>query len=510
MTSSVSESPHCPCPFLLLSFRFGFPVAIFPACMGISLCMIVKNEQDWVAGAVESVRSIVDEVIIVDTGSTDATTERVKRFNPTILSFQWNDSFAAARNASLLEAHEPWILVLDADERIAAKDLSFIVEAVKTDEFAGHHLVQRNYVFGNQVFGWTPNESNYEEGRNYPGFVDNPLIRLFRNSPELRFHGAVHEIIDPNRLPSNLKFGSLPVVLHHYGKVRAEEHVVAKQHMYLSLGLKKVQEDPGNGKAHFDLGIQYQELGRHAEACKCFEQSFEKTSLPVTLLYQAISEKHLRNHESALTLLAKAVKLGLDTFEVHLEAGNVHLAKGNLDRARTEYAVCLKLRPDNPIANFNCGLALRKKGEFSKAESFYQRALALDPQFKEPAIELANLLSADQRHEEAVKLLAPIVERLPEFRDARLNLAKIYIQTNRPERALGLLLTAPANDAIAQCLLGAAYLQSGNLDWAQKHLETALKRDRSLVDARINLAQVFARKGDHARAARYAQSVNSL
>src|SRR5438105_2228446 len=165
--------------------------------MGISLCMIVKNEEDWVERAVQSVRSIVDEVIIVDTGSTDSTPARIQPIADKSLTFQWKDSFAKARNVSLAEAGEPWILVLDADETISPKDLPVIVKATKSKSAYGYHLTQRNYVIGNQVVGWSPNPGDYEEGAPYAGFVDNPLIRLFRNTPEIRFHGAVHEIIDP-------------------------------------------------------------------------------------------------------------------------------------------------------------------------------------------------------------------------------------------------------------------------------------------------------------------------
>ena len=151
--------------------------------MGISLCMIVKNEEDWIEGAVQSVRSIVDEVIIVDTGSTDSTPSRIAALADKTLNLQWKDSFGDARNVSLAEAGEPWILVLDADERIAPKDLPVILEATRSNAADGYHLIQRNYVFANHVFGWTANQGDYEEGVRYPGYVDNPLIRLFRNSP---------------------------------------------------------------------------------------------------------------------------------------------------------------------------------------------------------------------------------------------------------------------------------------------------------------------------------------
>jgi len=441
--------------------------------MGISLCMIVKNEEDWVEAAVQSVRSIVNEVIIVDTGSTDTTAARIRTIADKTLKLDWNDSFAEARNVSLSKAKEPWILVLDADERIASKDLRFIAEASRSDAAHGYHLIQRNYVLANQVLGWTPNQSNYEEGARYPGYVDNPLIRLFKNSPEIRFHGAVHEIIDPTRLPSRFNFSNVPAVIHHYGKVRGEERVQAKQRFYLALGLKKIADEPANGKAYFDLGVQYQELDRHAEACECFDQTFEMTRLPVALLYWAISEKRLREYESAASLLNRALRLGLDTFEVHLELGNVRLAQGELTKAREEYAKCLELSQNNPVAAFNNGLVLRKMDDYEGAAKFYERALKLDPAFREPALELAVL----------------------------------HLQANKPDDALQLLEKLADDDAIVLSLIGAAHLQMSNLDEAQKHLEAALKRNRSLIDARKNLAQVYTRKGDHARAARYLQSV---
>src|SRR6266850_3705924 len=124
--------------------------------MGISLCMIVKNEQDWVEGAVQSVRSIVEEVIIVDTGSTDATPDRIEALGVKPLKFQWKDSFAEARNFSLEAATQPWILVLDADERIAPCDLAPIVRVTAGDGAYGayvYHLIQRNYVLSSQVLG---------------------------------------------------------------------------------------------------------------------------------------------------------------------------------------------------------------------------------------------------------------------------------------------------------------------------------------------------------------------
>jgi tetratricopeptide (TPR) repeat protein len=441
--------------------------------MGISLCMIVKNEEDWILGAVESVRSIVNEVIIVDTGSTDSTLDRIAGIGAKILKLKWEDSFASARNRSLAEAAEPWILVLDADERVAKRDLPYIKDAAEHGAADGYHLTQRNYATNKQVIGWTANVTDYEEGIRYPGYVDNPLIRLFRNSPEIRFQGAVHEIIDPTRLPSKFKFATSRAVIHHYGKVRGEERVNAKQQLYLTLGLKKIGEEPENAKAFFDLGIQYQELARHEEACACFGQTFEMTRMPIALLYWALSAKQLRHYENAEDLLRRAMRLGLDTLHVHLELGNVHLAQGELKLARTDYAKCLAIDPANPIVLYNYGLVLRKIGDADGATQSYERALQIDPDFREPIMELAVL----------------------------------YLRSGRADDALTVLRNLPAMDGVALSLVGAAQLQKDNIDEAQKSLEAALRKDRTLTDARMNLAQIHTRRGDHARAARYLQSV---
>jgi Tfp pilus assembly protein PilF len=167
--------------------------------------------------------------------------------------------------------------------------------------------------------------------------------------------------------------------------------------------------------------------------------------------------------------------LGLDSVHVHVELGNIHLAQGDYKAAQSEYAKCMALDPRNPIAAFNHGLVLRRSGDAGGAVTFYNRALELDPNFREPMIELAILHLQAQRPDDALEAIAPIT----------------------------------TGDAVVLSLAGAAHLQKDNLDEAQKYLESAIRKDRSLTDARLNLAQVYTRKGDYARAARYVQSAGT-
>ena len=89
---------------------------------GVSLCMIVKDEEANLAHCLASVKPIVDEMVVVDTGSTDRTRDIVEFFGARVYDFEWNGDFAEARNFSLSKAKGGWILILDADEVISSKD----------------------------------------------------------------------------------------------------------------------------------------------------------------------------------------------------------------------------------------------------------------------------------------------------------------------------------------------------------------------------------------------------
>ena len=88
----------------------------------ISLCMIVRNEEKVLARCLESVRGCVDEIIIVDTGSSDGTKEIAARFTDKIYDFEWIDDFSAARNYSFEQATGDYLLWLDADDVLLPAD----------------------------------------------------------------------------------------------------------------------------------------------------------------------------------------------------------------------------------------------------------------------------------------------------------------------------------------------------------------------------------------------------
>ena len=117
----------------------------------LSLCMIVKNEKAFLERCLKSVQGLVDEIIVVDTGSRDKTKEIALRFGAKVYDFNWCDDFSLARNEWLKYATGDWILVLDADEMIAQEDFKKIRWLMEQDKFKGYYLCQRNYSNNNTV-----------------------------------------------------------------------------------------------------------------------------------------------------------------------------------------------------------------------------------------------------------------------------------------------------------------------------------------------------------------------
>lgn len=142
----------------------------------ISACLIVKDEQAFLDGCLQSLQGFVDEVVIVDTGSVDETLAIARRHGALVIETPWRDDFAAARNLGLTAASGDWILYIDADERLETPSRETMrLRLNETDVFAARVFFQVHL--------------NSTLGREY---------RLFRNDPRLRFRGAIHETIRPD------------------------------------------------------------------------------------------------------------------------------------------------------------------------------------------------------------------------------------------------------------------------------------------------------------------------
>lgn len=149
----------------------------------ISLCMIVKNEEDVIGRCLECVKDIVDEIIIVDTGSTDATIEIASKYTNQIYSFEWIDDFSKARNYSFSKASKDYIMWLDADDIIFEKDLSEFKRLKNTlDTSVDMVMMKYNVAFDEND---NPTLTYYRE-------------RLMARRKNYQWISPIHEVISPS------------------------------------------------------------------------------------------------------------------------------------------------------------------------------------------------------------------------------------------------------------------------------------------------------------------------
>jgi glycosyltransferase involved in cell wall biosynthesis len=238
--------------------------------MLISLCIIAKNEEKFLEKCLDSVKETVDEIIIVDTGSTDKTKEIAGKFNAKTYDFEWCDDFSKARNFSLQKATKDWILILDADETIAKKDLGKIKKLIQDKDILGYKFITRNYTNNASISEFIPADKSYEESEKYAGWFPSLKIRLFQNKKSINFEGIVHELVEPSIEKLNGKVKIVDIPIHHFGDSDQSAYK-RKREFYLSLCEEKVKQSPQDIDALFGLGLVYKELEKYEDAINTFK-----------------------------------------------------------------------------------------------------------------------------------------------------------------------------------------------------------------------------------------------
>lgn len=233
--------------------------------MPISLCMITKNEEKYLEKCLNSVKNIIDEIIIVDTGSKDKTKEIAKKFNAKIYDFEWNHSFSEARNFSLQKATKDWILVLDADETISDKDSEIIKKITNKNlkenkDIIGYSFIQRAYCnnLKKLKFNYAKNDF-YDESKPFLGWTYRGITRLFRNDKRIKFIYPVHETVIESIKNINGKIKQTNIPIHHFELMREEEFINKKSIYYIKLLKNKIKLFP-KAKFYFELALELEKL----------------------------------------------------------------------------------------------------------------------------------------------------------------------------------------------------------------------------------------------------------
>ena len=345
----------------------------------LSVCMITKNEEEHLGKALQSVLSVANEIVVVDTGSTDRTKDIAAGFGARVYDFQWNDDFAAARNESLKYATSDWVFILDADEVLGEEDVAAVQEAVSQEGIAGYYVITKNYSNQSSMSGWQPNTLTDTLAHSSKGWFPSLKIRLFRVGKDVQFAGKVHEMIDEKLLISSGRVATLKGFVHHYGSL--VETSEGKKRSYLALTQQKLMQDPLNSKAYFELGVQYKELGELELAEKALEKSVEldATASLVPSLNLAVVRQKLQKMEAAQEVYLRILEKDSSHAEAQFGMGFCYFKQGNLDKSVEHFRLAIQSNPQYLEAYGNLGAIYEKQGQLALAEQMLAKAISLDP-----------------------------------------------------------------------------------------------------------------------------------
>jgi GT2 family glycosyltransferase len=391
----------------------------------LSVCLIVRNEEQFLPRCLASIKPVAHQIVVLDTGSTDRTVEIAREFGAEVHRFEWCDDFAAARNACLEHATGDWILQLDADEELPPAEHSKLLAALQKEKVIGHRLPLLN--------------SGLEaEGVSY-------VPRLFRNAPGLFYICRVHEQVFSSVLVRAEEWAletahGGPQLLHHgYTKEIVRDRQKVQRNLRL---LQQALVDfPDDANLLMNLGLELARSGDLAAALVQYEAAFRSLSsnhhaslvpeLRETLLtqYGAHLIKALKDEDAIRILRSPLAKAGGLTASQQFALGLALMRTRRFADGAEAFRRCLATRnqpglsPINPeilrAGPHHClATCLANLGQPESALQSLENALRDDPKSRAVRMDLARTLFAQGRPIDALKHLHDIVAQTPADADA--------------------------------------------------------------------------------------------
>jgi glycosyltransferase involved in cell wall biosynthesis len=444
--------------------------------------MIVKDEEKNLPDCIGPIADLVDEIIVVDTGSTDRTKEIAAGLGARVFDFAWVDSFAAARNESKRHATGDWIFWLDADDRIDEANRRRLCEL-----FAGlpHELAA--YLVRIDVMPSGPND---------PIRVVHHA-RLVRNHPKVRWHYRVHEQVLPTVIAAGGKIHTPELMIRHVGY---QDATLKGPKLQRNLRLMKLdeKEHPDDPFVLYNLGRAYERLERIAEA----------------LPYWRRSLKHAPTNETYVRKLYSLLAQGY--LKVSRRADAFLFALGGLARF-----------PDDPELLFLVGSILFEQGDADAAESCLTRLLALPPATHmalgdDPGLAsykarhmLARINHDKKKHGAAEKLWRSVLEEQPNFVQGWLGIGQTQVERknwSELERVIAKLESLADGAVAAAVLRGLRLAVQKDFATARKLMEETIARNPKAIEPRILLSRICMRdrRSDPSAAERAVRGVLEL
>ncbi len=499
--------------------------------------MIVKDEERFIGQCLDSVKSLVDEMVVVDTGSSDRTRDIALDCGARVYEHPWENNFSLHKNQAIGYATGDWILILDADEMLKPGSGAVLRKTIQQCKEEAVMVTIISY-FNNQ-------SSRSRESK----------IRLFQNRPGIRYEGIVHE-----QLIGYRSHRVCPIELLHYGYDLDRAALKEKTERTLRLVKRQIREEPDSYWHHHNLAVTYATDFRFKEAVDTAETALalarKKTRHPQNLLwtYYVLSSSafKLNDLETAERYALEAVDLSQDHLDAHFVLALVYHAQKKWDRleaAAQRYMSTLNrlhrspelfphimLHSANEVWRVRLALAERYlfRGDKDRADAMFREALSCSPDCGQCYRlmgnihrEYGNLSLAETHYEKAwnagdrgvdyLMSMAKLQEKkkdsaayghtIEKIRQAAANRVDILselgiadLTARRYPEAIAIFekiidIAGPDHDALINLALACKY--AGRIDEAIHYNQKALELNPGSLHAAANLGHLYYEKNEN-------------
>lgn len=389
----------------------------------ISLVMMVKNEERFLGECLRRAASCADEIVVVDTGSTDGTIAIAESFGAKVVHTKWNDDFASPRNLGLDHATGDWIFVLDPDEFLADGQEERIRELVRDPKISGYHLVFQNVYSGGKTLGVI-------------------MVRLFRNLKGIRWVNRIHEQITPALLreghPQGLILSISDVLVEHHGYSDEVMDMRNKNERNERIFKLQIAEMPDDIYSLYKYGDFLRRVPDRADDARHWlGRAYERIlALPPIVATEipyaseiaallALEFGRAGDEAKAREIAERALQSFLATPNLHYIAAMLALRANRPDEAILHFERCLTFKDQVLVVAIQEGItsyvsitgiaqAHLMKGSRAEARRLLEQALALKPDYELAAMTVSKMQAEVGDLGKALITLADLLKHKPD------------------------------------------------------------------------------------------------
>ncbi|WP_371362940.1 hypothetical protein SRRS_39580 [Sporomusa rhizae] len=341
--------------------------------MKLSLCMIVKNEEELLSKCLEKIFSHVSEIVIVDTGSTDKTKEIAQQFTDRIYDFEWCNDFSQARNFSISKASNDWILVLDADEIVTEFDVNILKSLEKVEELTVGRIKRINSIEDK----WGPTQNTER------------ISRLF-NKRWFHYEGIIHEQIVQKDSDKSYKTIPVGITVDHVGYDKEVVNKKSKLNRNITMLQQAITTNSNDPYLHYQLGKSYYMAKEYQQAHGSFQISL---SLPLNFAYEYVQDLIESYGYTLINTEKYQQALQIEQYSVYYQnspdfnflLGLIYMNNALFSKAVESFHNCIGMKEgkmqgvNSYLANYNIAVIYEILGYSKEARAYYEQCGTYQP-----------------------------------------------------------------------------------------------------------------------------------